>query len=713
MLNENYRDVFYQKGDTPVFCYRSGLMVYEETLINGLLVSSGWNAAGYPLNVLSNCPSRFRYDSLFEPYSFNIEIDGQSIAIGLEFADFEVRENDGITEAVLTLNSTVKPVRLRIHTLLDGTQMFSRFIEIENLSDEYLNVSRLVLLGGGIEKMDKRDLTPCNDSGKYYSLGYFDSTRWGREGEFAWHDLRPGSVSVDSRFGAGRFRHPVIFIENKLLGTVYFSQLAWSGGCRYTVDYSSSSESDETTLSFKAEVTGYNPMLVLRPREAFTLPEVHMGVISGGLDDAVNEMHAHTRKSVLNMPEADPSACLVGSGMGAEHDMSVETSKSFIRQFAQMGAEIFIIDAGWECPPAPQIDWGGYNGINVPDPDRYPNGISELSDYCHKNGMKFAMWIEIERLGCKSPVFEQHPEWRARDIYSKQDGGYLDMTNPEAAQWAENELARMITQFGLDLLRVDYNVGEKSYFLMRDTGSGRKECLSMRQFNAVYNMYRNLKKRFPDVIFENCAGGGGRTDLGMMKAFNHTWVSDWQKAPRSVTITNGMTMALPPERVDRLFAGMGCHTTGSFALHMRNTMLGHMSLNVISPAAAQINPVQMEFICHSVKLYKDFIREFLPSSKIYHHTPECGSLNEDLCVIEISSQDGKKGAVVASTLTNASGGEYRIYPKGIKAQFTYKVYLDNSRSSFTATGSEIINCGISVGLQASLASELILLDAQQ
>ena len=41
-----YCDVFYQPGENPVFCYRTGLAVYEETLYHGVLVSSGYNAAG-------------------------------------------------------------------------------------------------------------------------------------------------------------------------------------------------------------------------------------------------------------------------------------------------------------------------------------------------------------------------------------------------------------------------------------------------------------------------------------------------------------------------------------------------------------------------------------------------------------------------------------------------------------------------------------------
>lgn len=704
-----YYQVFYRPGIAPTFCYRSGLMVYEETLTNGVLVSAGWNTAGYPLDVLTNCPTRLPHTAFSEPSAFHLELDGRSLDYDLHFVDFVTEQGKNSLKAVLTLDSGLMAVRIRVCTVLDGTHMMTRYLEIENLEDRSLALSRLAVMSGGMEVMERAQLSDHHDVSRLYSLGYFDDDAWGREGAFAWHDLAPNTTTIDTRFGRERFRHPSLFLRNNLTGVMFFSQIGWSGGCRYTVDLAAVSERQKSRLSFSAEITGYKPLRTLMAREVMTTPEVHMGAISGGLDEAVNEMHAHIRRSVLNAPELDPRACYVGAGMGAEHDMSVETTKAFMRQFSEMGAEVFIIDAGWQCPPTESIDWHGHNGHNQPNPDRYPNGMSELSDYCHELGMKFALWVEIERIGRLAEPFHAHPEWRACNHYGIQNDGFLDFTNPEVAKWAEESLARIITEYRLDLLRVDYNVAAPSYFALRDMGSGIKECLSMRHFEAVYTMYRNLKRRFPHVIFENCAGGGGRTDLGIMKAFHHTWVSDWQKMPRSAAITNGMTMVLPPERVDRLFAGMGCHAYGSLDSHMRNTMLTHMSLNVISPAAASWNPEVMAFVRHSVELYKGFIRPFLSDAKVYHHTPEIPTtLQEGYSVLEIASPDGRKGAIAAFTLSGAQAERYTVIPRGLSVESNYRVTLDNTRTSFIASGYELMTAGIPIRIPASLSSELIL-----
>ena len=712
---KRFCEIVYNEKDGGI-CYRSGMLVYEERFSDGILAAAGYNAAGYPLHVLTNCNTRLNPRLFYEPSAFNIDLDGQSIDYDLSFVDFTVDKTEKGVHSVLTLDSGVKPVRLKIHTELDGSAMFTRYIEIENRSDSPMSVSRLSVLSGGMEAMKFSTVTKRNDKEKFFSVGYFGAEGWGMEGDFAWQDMPIGKTVVDCRFGKDRFRHPVAFVRNNIMGTTYFMQMGWSGGCRFTLEHGAASyqwgtDTKIALLSMKAEVTGYSPILMIGAGETYTTPEVYMGAVAGGLDEAVNEMHDHIRRSVLDGEEIDGSECYIGAGMGAEHPMMVDDTKAFIDQMGEMGAEIFILDAGWVCPPGNPIDWGGYNGTNIPHPDRYPNGLNEIVDYCHSKGMKFGLWVEIERLGKKSGMMEKHPDWIAKDIYGTPTEGFIDFTNPEAAEWAESELDRLINEFHLDLLRVDYNVSARCYFNMRDIGMGARECLSVRHFEAVYRMYRNLKKRYPHVIFENCASGGGRTDLGIMKAFHHTWVSDWQRAPRSVMITNGMTMALPPERVDRLFAGMNCHEYGSFDLQMRNTMLGHLTVNVIAPATMTPNPVQMEFVKHSLEVYKSFIRPILPTSKIYHHTPEAASDQDGaISILEIASPDRSRGAFTVCALADAKG-DILVRPKGIDVGKTYEVTLDNSGSAFTVSGYELSVGGVRVNIPAAMSSELVLYKA--
>ncbi len=704
----SFFDVYYNESK-KTFCYRSKDMVYEERFEKGALVACGWNASGYPLDVLTNFPSRLDTRRYAEPFAFNLEIDGQSVSYDLDFVSFDKEELNGALLCRLTLKSNIKPVEITVCTLLDGTQMFSRWLEIKNLSDKPLCVSKLALISGGLEILDIDHISGAEEISKRYSIGYFDDDSWSREGQFRWRDLNPDTTAIDGRFTRDRFRHPLIFIRNNVLGHIWFCQLGYSGGYRFTVDYNAKPFNGETPLSFKAEITGHTPILVLKPFGEFTTPEVHIGMVHGDLDCAINEMHTHTRKSVLNNTFADPSPALINCGMGAEHNMDIKGSKAFIDQFAEMGGEIFTVDAGWVCPPTEETSWGDYNGLNTPDKERYPNGIKEICDYAHEKGLKFGLWMDIENLGRRCPLFDEKPDFRSDNVFGTKNPRLIDMSIPEVCELAENELSRVIEEYELDLLRVDHNVDFTEYFSMRDTGCGIKECVTLRHNKAVYDMYNRLKAKYPHVIFENCAGGGGRTDLGMMKSFNHTWVSDNQKMPYSVAITNGMTMALPPERVDRLFAGMGCHTIGSFKAHLRNTMLGHISLNVVSPEGARVNDEAMAFIKHSTDIYKNFIRTFLSESVIYHHTPEL--YDEDICVLEIGATDKSKGALTVFTMCNTGAQSVIVKPKGIDRSKSYSVTLDNDGCTFTVSGYELSK-GIEVYLGSAMESELILFESK-
>ena len=276
---DKFFDIYYQPGKNPAFCYRSGKTVYEEMLYNGGLISCGWNAAGYPLNLLAKCSTRLDKRNFSEPFAFNIELDGQSIDYNLEFIDFKTEKSEENIKSILTLKSKIKPVLIKVHTLLDGTAMFSRQLEIENLSDESMNLSRLTLLGGGMEINETEKFTESKAINKFYSLGYFGNDGWGHEGEFVWKKLSPEVTSIDTRFNRDRFRHPLLFIKNNLTGKLWFMQIGWSGGCRFNVDYNAQPDRNRTHLAFKAEITSHNPMLVLKPHETFVSPEIHIGHI--------------------------------------------------------------------------------------------------------------------------------------------------------------------------------------------------------------------------------------------------------------------------------------------------------------------------------------------------------------------------------------------------------------------------------------------------
>ena len=73
----NWSDVFFAEEPHPTLSYRSGMVVYEESLIKGGFVSRAWNGSGYV-----NAWEDVRLDPAQHsaPQSFWLEIDGQLLA---------------------------------------------------------------------------------------------------------------------------------------------------------------------------------------------------------------------------------------------------------------------------------------------------------------------------------------------------------------------------------------------------------------------------------------------------------------------------------------------------------------------------------------------------------------------------------------------------------------------------------------------------------
>ena len=721
-----FRDVYVSGEENKHFCYRTGMTVYEEVFANGRYMAAGWNTSGYTLNVLEDFPTRMDNSMFREPQAFDLEADGVSLGWDWDLVDFSQSEEivettlACVTHCKVVLRSTIKPVEVCVHTILDGTPMFTRWLTVKNLSQQPMNINAVAPICGGIEALpDWKDyMKGAPDSSKIYSLGYMDSAIWCHEGYFKWHDLSNISYGITGNYQTDRFRHPMFVLRNNLLGNMMFAQLGWSGGYRF--DFLLDTDSKSAKLSYKIALDMQKPFLVLAPFEAFELPKVHIGMLHGDLDDAVNGMHSHIRRSVFTQPVARGVKGWIEGGMGPERTMDISAFKHFADTLAMVGAETMIIDAGWYCPAGMEAKhWRPLAGDWYHDPQKYPNGMKELREYAHSKGLLFGMWMEPERIGKDSNIYEKHPDWLAK----RYDGGendLLDMTKPEVVSWVEAEITRVIRDYELDLFRLDFNVGLSDHLFRRDDGSLEQGML--RYYKNVNDMFYRLKRKFPEVVFENCASGGGRTDLEFASNFTHTWVSDWNRAPRSFAVTNGMTMVLPPEYVDRLGSGMFCHTMGSLDFQLRNAIFGRPTSNDYNAMGSKMNSDQIAFVKHTLDIYKEQIRPYVDESKIYHHTPELISGHrgangvvdqpQGTGILERTSGDGRHGVIGIFKLADAVDEDVIVvYPKGINMSLRYRVSFDNCGTTVVMEGHQIASDGLRVRLSGSMVSELIVYEA--
>ena len=685
LFENDFQDVYVREQDgRRIFCFRAGMTTYEEALADGRYMAVGWNAAGYPQNVLEAMPTNLDERLFAQPQAFDLEANGCCLAFDWAEKDFAcAREEKGL-HAVLTLESGIVPLRVKVHTLLDGTAVLRRWLEVENTGDSPLNLSRIAPMCGPIEVI--RDVSEYGVSPEeVYTLGYMSESEWGCEGLYTVRPLTRGGFCVGGKLGAGRHRHPMFTLENRLLGTMMQVQLGYSGAYEFRFDYEYSplAGANRTQLTFRAEITGYAPLLRLAPGEAFETPAVHVCVLAGDLDDSVNMMHRHLRRSEFPA-EPDGHYELIECGMGPERVMDIPATKHFADTAAAVGAEALIVDAGWSVKAGEECaQWWA------------------RCDYIHEKGLLFGLWMDAERIGPDSEAGRAHPDWLSTRMRDGKKSTMIDMTNPEALAWVEAQIARLVEEYGIDLFRLDYNLSE-SDLLLRTTHAGGTECSQLRYDRAVCGMYARLRARYPQVVFENCAGGGGRTDVGFVRQFTHTWVSDWNRAPRSLAVVSGMTMALPPERVDRLVSGMDCHTRADLDFQLRVTLFGRPTTNDYNPIGSAANPGQLARVRHAFELYKGFIRPLGRDALIFHHTP----------VLERASYDRTRAVIGAFRLSGGAPDEVIVQPRGLSSALSYRVTLDNSGDQFEVSGRELTQCGLRIRLTHALTSELVLLETK-
>ena len=701
-----WSDVLVVEGPEPMVSYRTGWVVYEESLTDGHFVGRGWNGAGY-INFYDGRldPSEHRM-----PESFRLEMDGQSLVSDWKWGGCEKHSlAGGRTEAVVTLVHALRPVTVKVHTALDGTAVLTRWLEVQNTSKQPAALAAVCSWSGVLQKTDRWRSHLGETKLPLYSLGYFDGSHWGEEGSFAWHDMPLAGYRVDGRYGRDQWRHPMFMLRNNATGEFFFGQLAWTGGYSLTFDLNPEvGKSGGAALTFTAGPDAPAPMRIVAAGETVTTPEVHLGLTFGDLDTSVQAMHTHLRKSVF-VPPARGKRGWIESGIGPELEITVDQVNHAIEAAAELGAEVFFIDASWYAKPG--ADWWKTVGDWTVNRQRFPEGIKPFRDRVHAAGMQWGLWMDAERVGSESPVAKEHPDWLAMNYSGKREmGGQLDLTNPDAARWMESQIVKVIEENELDFFRLDYNTNPgRGISTIRD---GYIENGYWRYYDTQYAIYDRLRQRFPKVIFENCAGGGARTDLGMVRRFNHTDITDWQIAPRSFSITNGLSMALPPENIDRLLGGQSGQTAADFDFQSRLLLFLEPKFGFLYPVGSQPNPVFMSRAKRWVGLYKDFVRPFLYTSRIYHHTPEVLGLDpQGWGVLELASNDRTRGICGLFQLSAPTRAEYRLYPRGLDISKRYKVTFDNAGETVTVDGFTLLEQGLLVRLEGALTSELLIFEA--
>ena len=717
--NGKYWNALIRTSPVPGVRFISGLMVCDEELYNGRWVNRYWTSTGqikpdFHLDGQSALRSALPFDS------FDLGIEGQNLAGSWKWIKAEqkpVTNPDGLLVTV-ELQSSARPISIKMNTLLNGGPVMVRWIEISNTGTKPTAITRVSPWSGivwdtsGYRERIAGSETPFEVATTKYQ-------DWGHEGAWIFNPASNGTVSLQGTRGKSGWGHPTFFARNLATGEWFVASLAWSGNWAMNVTGATTATGpnedarDNARLFFDLGPAAADPVLrVMEAHETVRSAETHVLLMRADLDAVIQTLHDHVRHDILPPPVPGREYQVESNHRGyiVDHE-SEEGLKREIDIAAGVGADEFLIDAGWYGPEpnrwAQNVgDW--YPGAWL------PNDLMPVREYARKKGLLFGLWVEIEGIGSASKLRQQHPDWvLTRNGQPVGKGRQLDYANPAVVAWAESEIARIIQKYDLDMFRIDYNTtveegGNRMY-------EGFLENTEWRHVEALYGIFDRVRARFPKVIFQNCAGGGGRLDYGIMRRFQNTELSDWLRAPRGLKILNGMTWVLPPEILLRTFGteSDGLEEDGDIDLQLRTTMLSRPIFRGISPSLEELNPLLATKIRNSIAEFKSTVRPIMVNSRVYHHTPLLPMMEPSPWVVLEYATANQNSAVVGLFRTSQAGDPvYRFFPRGLNLSRKYQVKFGNSGQTIEMEGNRLLQEGIPVRLSEDLTSEMLILHAE-
>lgn len=703
-------NLFIRPGETPGTRLTSGLMICDEGLYGGRWVNRYWAATGqiepeFHLEGQSQARAGWADDA------FQLEIEGQNLAGSWRWMGIKQRhltEPDGQLVTV-ELESTSRPITAQVNTKMHGESVMVRWLEITNTGTKPTAITSISPWSGLL--WDTANYPERVGDGAPFEAATTKYEDWGHEGAWEFHPISDGTLTLSGTRGKSGWGHPTFFARNRAIGEWFVASLAWSGNWTMHLRGMEDSAKGNARLFFDLGPSAADPVLrVVEPQETVKSPEIHLLLVRGDLDQVIQALLGHVRRYVLPRPAAVRQPLVEANHRGyiVDHESEAGIERE-IDIAASVGADTFVVDAGWNGPEPNKWfdnvgDW--YAGSWL------PNGLNPIREYARKKGMLFGLWVEIESAGSASSLRKAHPDWiMKRNGVPVANGRQLDLANPEVAAWVESEIARIIRKYDLDLFRIDYNHSvEAGGNRIKD---GFLENTQYRYVEALYAVFDRLRKQFPNVTFQNCASGGGRLDYGIMQRFDNTELSDWLRAPRGLKILNGMTWVLPPEILLRTFGTetRSSEEDGNLDVQLDTLMMSLPIFRGISPTLEELNPLLAAPIRRSVDFYRQTAYPIMNNCLVYHHTPVLPMMEPSPWVVLEYATVNKTREMAGLFRTSPSGDpEYRFEPRGLDFSKNYAVHFQNSGEVVEISGAQLLENGIPVRLDENLTAELLVIE---
>ena len=420
------------------------------------------------------------------------------------------------------------------YTIWPDHPVIARSVALRNAGADVLTLTRALSAA--------LDLAP----GDYDAVHLHGS--WSREMSVERVPVPQGVFEVTSTRGTSSAAHaPFMAVVERgtteEAGRVFATSLVYSGNHVFSVE---TGEFGDVRLMCGLAADGF--AWRLEPGETFQTPEALMLYCEAGLRGMSEGWHDFVRAHILPERFATvPRPTYLNTWEAAYFDVDETRVLQLADSAVELGVDMLVLDDGWfgrrRDDTSSLGDW-------TPDPQRFPRGIPALARDVAAKGLRFGIWFEPEMANPDSDLLRAHPDWTLHQPGRTPSTGRnqltLDLGRAEVRDYLFARIHAVLESGDVTYVKWDMNRA------MSEVGSAvllpeRQRETAHRYMLGVYALLARLTEAFPDVLFENCASGGNRFDLGMLCFMPQSWTSDMVDPVGRKDIVSGASLFLPTD----------------------------------------------------------------------------------------------------------------------------------------------------------------------
>ena len=521
----------------------------------------------------------------------------------------------------------------------------------------------------------------------------------GKEGEFILHHSRGSAAAatdyqpLQTLLKGGAAEHLHSHGGRPTNGDMPYFNLAWPGHSvllalgwpgQWQADFARDGE-QQIHVTGKQETTSFR----LLPGEEIRTPLVVIQFSTGSWIDAQNVWRRWMLAHNLPRPAGHlpPPQLSAASAHFTVEMLNTDTQNQLDYLDLYLAAHLPIdhwwMDAGWY----PNKGGWAQTGTWEPDPKRFPRGLAPITSAAHAHGIKSILWFEPERATPDSWLAVHHPEW----LIGSSENRLLYLGNADALHWLIDHTSNLITTQGIDVYRQDFNFEPEKLWRSHDAPD-RQGITEIRHVEGYLAYFDALQKRFPALMIDTCASGGGRLDLETLRRAVPLWRSDYAGDPAAMQMqTYGMALWIP-------YFGTSADVFDTYQI--RSQMTPAMGIGLKLTDVPKVDAQVHQRLAEWRDTAPFFFADFYPLTE--YSTEETAWM-----AWQWNRPQTGDGMIQAFRRKDSPYSRARYRLNGLDPNARYSVRNLNAAAGVELTGSELMETGLPVEIEGEPGASLI------